>query len=195
MELTQEKINANYARWMEKLKGYGAEIDSLCGDIGTKLSESSFSINRESGTAYPGSMIDVTMNVLCPIAIRVYDSLKDHYPFLSCDKSSIVRVCLLQHIAKAEMIVPETNEWRIKKGEIFTFSNSLSTVLKCGERSCYMCMKYGIGLTEEEYEAMRIIDKEEIKGNSFSSPLTTIIRMANQLTSINMYRKWKASAM
>ena len=51
-------------------------------------------------------------------------------------------------------------------------------------------MKYGIELNEEEYEAMRIIDKDEDKTNSFTQPLCAIVKIANQLTAIEKYREY-----
>ena len=52
-------------------------------------------------------------------------------------------------------------------------------------------MKYGITLTEEEYEAMKICDKDEEKNNSFITPLAELVKIANQLTAIEVYRKNK----
>ena len=52
-------------------------------------------------------------------------------------------------------------------------------------------MKYGIELTEEEFEAIRIIDKEDSVANQYITPLCQLVKMANQLVSIELYRKHK----
>jgi hypothetical protein len=69
----------------------------------------------------------------------------------------------------------------------------MQTSLKLGERSIFMCQKYGIKLTEEEFDAMKICDKEEDKNNSFTTPLAELVKIANQLTAIEIYQKNKNS--
>ena len=73
----------------------------------------------------------------------------------------------------------------------YEFNPNLATALKLGERSVFMCMKYGIKLTEEEYEAMKVCDKEEEKNNSFVTPLAELVKIANQLTAIEIYQRNK----
>ena len=87
------------------------------------------------------------------------------------------------------MFVSCKEQWKINKGMNYEFNNELSTSLKLGDRSAFICQKYGIKLTEEEYEAMKICDKEEEKNNSFVTPLAELVKIANQLTAIETYRK------
>ena len=89
------------------------------------------------------------------------------------------------------MFVPVTEQWKINKGILYDFNNELPSSLKLGERSIYLCMKYGIKLSEEEYEAMRILDKDEDKTNSFMNPLCEIVKIANQLAAIELCQKNK----
>ena len=50
-----------------------------------------------------------------------------------------------------------------------------------------MCQHYGIKVNDEEYEAIRIIDKEwDDKHIIMSSPLCVITRVANIMTNIEL---------
>ena len=64
--------------------------------------------------------------------------------------------------------------------------------VNCGQKTeKIICMKYGIELTEEEFEAIRILDKEDSVTNQYITPLCQLVKMANQLVSIELYRKYK----
>ena len=89
------------------------------------------------------------------------------------------------------MFILQTNQWKAKQGYLFDFNPNMNTCLKCGERTIFLCMKYGIELTEEEFEAIRIIDKEDSVANQYITPLCQLVKMANQLVSIELYRKYK----
>ena len=69
----------------------------------------------------------------------------------------------------------------------------MTTTLKCGERSIFLCQKYGIKLSEEEYEAIRIIDKddENKKADTYVNPLCQMVKIANQLTAIECHRQYE----
>lgn len=102
-----------------------------------------------------------------------------------------MKVLLLQHISKAELFVSCNEQWKINKGIFYDFNPSLLTSLKLGDRSVYLCQRYGIKLTEEEFDAMKVLDKEEDKTNSFITPLAELVKIANQLTVIELYQKHK----
>lgn len=189
--LSQEKININYVRWIEKLKKYDAYSEKMINDIGGILKNSSFGITPSSGGAYKGSMIDITLNMLCVLAVHINENgLGNNHPFIKVNTNSLIKVLLIQHISKAIIFTEEKEQWKINKGSLYTFNENLNTTMKCGERTIYMCMKYGIKLSEEEYEAIRIIDKDDDKAMSFSSPLSALIKIVNQLVAIELRRKW-----
>lgn len=195
--ITEEKINSNYILWIERLKKYNCYSDEMINEIGDKIKFASFSLGTTTGSAYSGSMIDTVLNHLCTIAYHINEDAfgfntkqKDKHPFLKVNSDSLMRVLLLQHISKAELFVPQSEQWKINKGYPFEFNGELLSSLKTGERSIFLCQKYGVKLKEEEYEAMRIIDKEEdLKNNSYANPLSTIVRIANQFVAIETYRK------
>ena len=51
-------------------------------------------------------------------------------------------------------------------------------------------MKHGIKLSELEFEAMTIIDKDEKTFNSHQTPLVILVKMINQLVAIELQRKY-----
>jgi hypothetical protein len=195
--ITEEKINSNYILWIERLKKYNCYSDEMINEIGDKIKLASFSLGTTTGSAYCGSMIDTVLNHLCTIAYHINEDAfglnakqKDKHPFLKANSDSLMRVLLLQHISKAELFVPQSEQWKINKGYPFEFNGELLSSLKTGERSIFLCQKYDVKLKEDEYEAMRIIDKEEdFKNNSYANPLSTIVRIANQFVAIETYRK------
>lgn len=198
MNITEEKINRNYLLWIEYLKKYDCYSEELIKDYGDLIKVASFAMNETSGGAYQGSLLDIVLSNLCVIATHINEgafglNTKEKYKHqhLYCNKTSLMKVLLLQHIAKAEMFIPSTEQWKINKGMFYEFNPNTQTALKLGERSIFLCMKYGIKLTEEEYDAMKICDKEEEKNNSFVTPLAELVKIANQLTSIEIYQRTK----
>lgn len=192
--LTVEKINLNFITFCNKLKKYNCYSEEMVNDLGEELMNCSFSLNDESGSAYQGSMIDVVLNHLCSIAYNINDIVfgqSGKFGAMRVNPDMLMRVLLLQHIAKAEMFVDTRDSWKIKKGMLYEFNPNLKSVMKLGERSLYLCQKYGIRLEEEEYEAIRIIDKtEEERISSYLSPLCLLVKMANNFVAVEMRQKY-----
>lgn len=194
--ISEEKINSNFVLWVERLKKYNCYSEEMINEIGGKLKNASFSLSTSTGSAYNGSMIDTVLNNLCTIAYHLNEDTfginarqKYKHNSLRVDSDMLMRVLLLQHISKCELFAAQDQQWKISKGYLYDFNSELKTSLKTGERSIYLCQKYGIKLSEEEFEAMRIIDKEEdFKNNSYMTPLCAIVKIANQLTAIETYR-------
>lgn len=201
MKITEEKINRNYVLWVDFLKKYNCFSEELVNDYGELIKNGSYALTETTGAAYKGSLLDVVISKLCVIATHINkcafgenDKGKIMHEHLFCDNNSLMKVLLLQHIAKSEMFIPSTEQWKINKGFYYEFNPNLKTSMKLGERSVFLCMKYGIRLTEEEYDAMKICDNEEKdKNNSFITPLAELVKIANQLTAIETYQKNKTS--
>lgn len=191
--ISEEKINLNYARWIEGLKKYNCYSERMIEEIGDSIKDASFSLQENSGSAYQGSLINVVLNYLCKLALHLNENGFEKHPHLKVNTISLMRVLLLQHIAKSEMFVFQTQQWKVKNGYVYDFNPNLTTCLKCGERSLFLCMKYGIELTEEEYEAIRIIDKEDVNTNQYVSPLCQLVKTANQLISIELHRIYETN--
>lgn len=75
-----------------------------------------------------------------------------------------------------------TNDWSVNRGQIYEFENNI-TAMRVGERSAYYAMQH-MTLTENEYQALMNFDKEveEPQIKWFGSPLTTILKMAVELS-------------
>lgn len=199
--LSDSKINANYLAYLKRLEKYGCYSEEMINDIGEDIKNASFSMQEESGSSYKGSMIDAVLNSLCKIAYDINENGfgaadKNNsiaHPYLKVNFDMLMRVLLLQHIGKAQMFVEETDNWkRTKRGYNYDFNNDLPANLKMGERSLYLCQKYGISLAEEEYEAIRIIDKvDDGKGDYYASPLAVMAKFVNMLAAIELKLKYQ----
>jgi hypothetical protein len=189
--LTQEKINSNFVQYVKRLEKYDCYSESLMNDLGEDIKNCSFSMNDDSGSAYQGSMVDVVLNVLCKIAYNINEKAFENEPNLKVNMNMLMRVLLLQHIAKAQMFVPQRESWKLKKGILYDFNDNLKAILKLGERTIFLCQKYGIKLNEEEYEALRYIDKTDDKADYMASPLCIIVKMANALTAIECKKRYQ----
>ena len=192
--LTPEKINLNYITFCNKLKKYNCYSEQMINEIGEQLKDCSFSMNDDSGSAYQGSMIDIVLNHLGSVAYNINEVVfgpTGKFNSMRVNPDMLMRVLLLQHIAKAEMFVNTRDTWKVKKGMLYEFNTNLKASLKLGERSLYLCQKYGIELAEEEYEAIRIIDKsEDDKIVFYINPLCSIVKMANQFVAVEMRQKY-----
>ena len=82
------------------------------------------------------------------------------------------------------------DDWHIKRGMPYKFSDELKTKMKLGTRSLYLCNKYGIKLEEEEYEAFICNDNNDVNGVAFQTPLYTIVKAALDLTSVELRQKY-----
>lgn len=197
MELTEEKKNLNFMLWSKKLKDYNCYSESLINELGDRLTNATFNMNEINGGCYDGSLIEVILNNLCTLGYHINELAfgmnakgKRNHPFINVNIEMLMRVLLLQHIAKAEYFIPQTENWKKNKGFLYDFNGELDTQLKLGERSAYLCMKHGIQLSEIEYEAMTIIDKEEKTFNSHINPLALLVKTINQFVSIELQRKY-----
>lgn len=176
--LTEEQLNVNLLLYKKKLEGaINQDLSPLFNEIGDKLKRASFSLKEESGLAFEGSLIFVVLKQLTTLAVKI-NELQE--PSCQVDKNTLVKVCLLQHLYKCIMFVKTTEEWRIKKGEIFTFNN-LNTPLKGSLLTMFLCFKYDIKLTEEEIEAISSLDRDDEQIRYRSSPLSTLVRCVNDL--------------
>lgn len=195
--LSKEKLNTNFLSFIKRLEKYGCYSKEMIDEMGDAIKSCAFSMNDDSGAAYEGSMIDVVLNRLCKLAYDINEfgfggEDKIKHPILKVNFEMLMRVLLLQHIGKAQMFVEEKEVWRKNKGFRYKFNENLVSNLKLGERSLYICQKYGIPLTEEEYEAIRVIDKtDDTKGDIYSSPLAIITKMVNIMVSMELKKEWE----
>lgn len=197
--INEAQMTANYARWLKRLEKYNCHSPKMIEELGEKFRTATWSMAVESGGAYAGAMLDIVLNHLCnlaycfnEIALTDIRTKNTTHPYIKVSTDMLIRVLLLQHISKAELFVPQTEQWKAKKGMLFTYNPEIETTLKVGERSLYLCQKYGIALSEDEFDAMRVIDKmEEQSIGTYTTPLALMVRMANQFACIEIRRQWE----
>ena len=191
MQLSEEKITLNYTNWVNRLKKYECYSEEMINEIGDKIRVASFARTEEAGMCYPGAMIAVLLNKIAMMADNIKKAFEQTNPLLGVNFNMLMKVLLLQHISKCDIFVPETDSYWTRKGNLYKFHNDVETRLKTGERSVFLCQKYGIKLNEQEYDAMTCIDKEEDYINRFTTPLSCLVYMVNKAITIEQYSKKK----
>lgn len=180
--LTEEKINSNYATFIDKLSNIGVNTEQLVNLIGEeKLKKATYAINSDSGMAFDGSLIYFSLCKIAKLAILINNQV---FSSIKVNQDSLLKVSLLHQISKSLMFEENDSQWeKTNRGLLYKYSK-LEGALRCGERSAYICLKCGIDLTPEEFEAMKIIDKDSDDNYSkyFSSPLSLILKSAVDLT-------------
>lgn len=191
----EEKINKNYLLWIECLKKYNCFSQTMIDELGDKIKEASFAITAETG-AGKGTLLNCVLTGLCTIATHINECAfgknkkeNPQHPHLFVNQESLMKVLLLQHISKCQMFVQVKDDWKIGRGILYDFNPLNDSTLKLGEYSAYMCMKYGIDLSLEEYEAMKIIDKKDEKASNYLTPLCEIVKISNELCGIEILRR------
>lgn len=179
--LAEQKINSNYLTFIQKMQNYGCYSESMLADIGEKIKTAPYSKNSRDGGAYVGGLVETTLFTLCRIAVSINEGFVNTAPELHVNNNMLIKCLLLLNIAKAEMFEPEEEQYMLKKGNIYKFSNK-ETYLRVGERSLFMCNKYGISLEEEEFAAILLSDNREENARIAESPLCQIIAAARNLT-------------
>lgn len=193
---TPEKINANYLLFIKYLEKYECYSEEMIKEIGDKIKMAPYSREVEFGGAEPGSLIDVTLNKLCKIGAQINTNAlgknggdKIGHPNLCVNQHMLMRVLLLMNLAKAEMFVPVTDDWKARRGINYDFVE-MKTKMKLGQRSLYLCQKYGIKLSEEEFDAFSTIDISDETGERFLSPLYAVVKTAKMLTLIELRQEY-----
>lgn len=178
-KLSSEEFTKEWVTFCSNLEKVGIEKNYDIEKLREQLECSSGALSEDTGIAYPGALL-CHINLFTAIAQRIAKMVAGTF---SVDEKSLLKVCLLQHLSKIYMYIPNDNEWRVKNlGENFKFAE-LDGNLKFGERSIYCATKHGITFTPEEWEAMESMDKaKESNGMKYAECiLSTIVRQANEL--------------
>ena len=183
--ISQELIEKNYALFKKKLEPYEVPEELIDAVFGDKLKNASFAINNENGVAYKGSLLNIILRTLTPLALKVAEILGED---VHISQDSLIKVCLLHQISKAFMFVENDNQWEIeKRGMVYKYAE-MEAGLKMGMRSLLICSSLDIKFTEDEFEAMTILDRadDDKQAKFYCTPLSTAIKMANELTYIKI---------
>ena len=185
------KINqyTKYRRYLVTIIGEESfeKLVNVLGGNEASIIDGSFGMSTDSGCAYSGSMVELVLQI-ADYACK----LNDMYPEeIKVERQSIYKVVLLQHLSKILMFERNDNDWEVRtRGFVYKFSNKVDVTLKGGECSLWIANNAGIPLTIEEYEAMRVVDKQdELKNNKwYLSTLAMIVQQANDMVT-HIYRK------
>ena len=188
MELSKEILVSNFSKYKKRLITYVGEqeaesiIEELGGD--DAVMNATYANTDNTGLAYEGSFTE-TVIALTVYAIKINDLLPEEK---QVSKESIAKVALLSQIGKVLLFKPQTNDWRRKNlGENYSYAE-LDGAIRVGERSILIAMNSGVKFTEFEFEAMRIMDKQNENADNyskyFSGTLSMIIKQANEMIDI-----------
>jgi hypothetical protein len=137
--------------------------------------------------AFPGGLIDYILTVT-KYGINLNDILPESQ---RVDKKSIIRVCFLHQLGKVKLYKFCESEWHRKnQGKMYDFNEDLVS-MRVGERSAYYSLRYGVELSDEEYQSILNYDKTDDDKQSkwYGSTLSTILRLANELAIIECKKK------
>jgi len=178
----KEKILKNKEIFLEKNKLYGILTQELLDFLGEDLMTAPASSMTSLHNAFPGGLIDHILKTT-KYAIGINKLLLQNN---EVDAHSIVKVCFLHQIGKTFLYKWNESEWHRKnQGKIYEYNEELVS-LKIGERSAFYALKYGVELTEEEYQAIINYDKSDDDKQSkwYGCTLSTILKQANELAII-----------
>jgi hypothetical protein len=196
--LTEERINQNYLTFIKKLETYNCYSEKMMNEIGEKIKHAPYSMNDEHGGCYDGALIETVLFTLCRIGFEMNENAfgkngkedgKFSHPFLAVNTYKLMRVLLLSNIAKAVFFETETEQWKQKRGLMYRFIESDSS-LNLGEKTLYLCQKYGIKLDEDEYEAIISSDKDDENGIRYRTPLYVMVKAVTMFAMVELRRKW-----
>lgn len=173
----------NYELYLKKLNQIGVDTEKLVEDFGEKLADAPFSISVSNGLAYDGALINTVLYKLTPYAVKINELLPDE---IRVDRTSLIKVCLLHHIAKAVRLVPNDNQWEVeKRGLVFKYDDKQPSI-RTGLHSLIMATNCGIQFTPEEAEAMTVNDRDlsDDQARWHSSIMASIVRQANEMVYI-----------
>ena len=195
--LSEAKKNELYVQFITRLNETGVDAQKLVDFLGEEeIKNSPAGLESSSGLAFPGALLLLITRSL-GYAEKLWDMTTSVKPVetitgtvqkpvneFGIDKISLVKVMLLHHIGKAMIYQPNDDEWQInKRGIIYKWVDN-ETIINSGERSQYVCQQCGIKLTESEFEAMKINDKNN--EDKFSmlhiTPLSMMVKMADDMT-------------
>lgn len=179
--LTEEIKLKNYEIFLQKIEKYGVSKETIESVFGNELINATYAIDNQSHLAYEGSLLNTVLRTLIPYSLKLNDILPDN---IKCDKDTIIKIGLIQHLAKSNMFIKNDNNWEIEKlGKMFKFAPN-KIALRTGAKALAIAFKLGLTLTDNEIEAITIIDKDsnDEQAKLFATPLAVIIRQANELT-------------
>lgn len=178
MSLTIQQLEHNKAKFLETNEKYNIMTKDLLDFLGDDFYTAPASTSLTMVGCYPGGLLNYIITA-CKYAIKINQILPES---IRQPQPSIVKTTFLCQIGKVFMFCLSTDDKVIKQGKIYEFCDE-SVRLRVGERSIYYATKYGVALTEEEFQAILNLDKDndDKMAKYFSSSLASIIKWGFEL--------------
>lgn len=178
MALDQVRIVANTKKFFETATKYGFMNNELTSFLGEAFIKAPASSITDYNNAFEGGLIDHLLKV-ASYAVRVNTSLPEEE---RVEQGSLLKVCLLHQIGKANLYTPCTSEWHRKnQGKMYEFNKDIAS-MRVGERSLYYATKFGIQFTEDEFSAILNFEKTDDKMSEYhNSMVGDLLKMGSIL--------------
>jgi hypothetical protein len=183
----KDKIIKNKEKFELTNSKFKILTDRLLEFLGEDMFSAPASNMESMYNAFPGGLIDYILTVT-KYGINLNDILPESQ---RVDKKSIIRVCFLHQLGKVKLYKFCESEWHRKnQGKMYDFNEDLVS-MRVGERSAYYSLRYGVELSDEEYQSILNYDKTDDDKQSkwYGSTLSTILRLANELAIIECKKK------
>lgn len=178
----KEKIERNNKKFHSTNEKYNIFTSELLEFLGDAFLTAPASTMKSLHNAFPGGLIDHII-LTTKYAMDINLSLPEN---LRVNNESLIKVCFLHQIGKTFIYKMCESEWhRTNQGKMYDFKDDV-VAMRVGERSAYYALKYGVKLSEEEYQSIINYDKPEDDKQSkwHSSTLATILKQSNELAII-----------
>ena len=177
--LTVTQLENNKKKFLETNEKYNIFTKELLDFLGEEIFISPASSSLNMIGCYPGGLLYHIIKG-CKYSLKLNEILPDD---LKQPVESIVKVAFLCQIGKVYMFEIAMGPSNV--GKMYNFNDNLVR-LHVGERSAYYALKYGVKMTDEVYQSIVNIDKEndDKMAKYFSSMLSQIIKMGFELATI-----------
>ena len=177
--MTEERIEQNKGKFKEINEKYNIFTPELEDFLGEDFFLAPASASLDMYYCYPGGLVDFLMKV-CKYAVNVNETLPDS---IKVDKKTLVRTIFISQIGKTFLFKLNEDEWMVKKrGKMYEYRDDDIVIMSIGERSAYYAIKYGVELSDVEYQSILNSDKEQserfMRG---SRPLYYVMKMGVEI--------------
>ena len=157
----------------------------------------------------PGGYVQHILNIV-KYSLAFYKIWKDNGAYVDdYTVQELIFAALHHDLGKAgdldqDHYIPNPSEWhRINQGKIYDFNKNLN-YMTVTDRACYLLMKFGVDMTEQEYLALRLTDGLYEEGNTsylksfmpeygLKSHLPHILHQGDMLSTKVENEMWKRS--
>ena len=138
MALTPERIIANTKKYFDTTTKNNVMNDALMAFLGENFIKAPASNMKDYNNAFEGGLIEHLLKVTS-YAVLINKSLPEDE---QVNHESLLKVCLLHQIGKANLFKPCTSEWHIKNlGKMYEF-NEEQIPMRVSERSLFYALLY-----------------------------------------------------